>query len=105
MAVDTLGYLLALLVTAVNEQDRAQVGVLAEMVHDVTGQTVEEAFIDEGDTGDTTTQAAAEHGIRLEFVKLPDAKKGFSCSHAAGSLSAVLAGWLIFVVIPVTVND
>lgn len=38
MAVDTLGQLLALHVTAANEQDRAQVGVLAEAVQAVTGE-------------------------------------------------------------------
>lgn len=77
MAVDTLGHLLALLVTAADEQDRAQVGALAEAVQNATGQTVEVAFVDQGYTGDTAAQAAAEHGIRLEVVKLPDAKKGF----------------------------
>jgi transposase len=77
MAVDTLGYLLALLVTAADEQDRAQVGELAEAVQEVTGQTVEVAFVDQGYTGDAATQAAADQSIRLEVVKLPDAKKGF----------------------------
>jgi transposase len=76
-AVDTLGHLLALLVTAANAHDRAQVGELAEAVQEATGQTVEVAFVDQGYTGETAAQAAADHGIRLEVVKLPDAKKGF----------------------------
>jgi transposase len=40
-AVDTLGHLLALHVTAADEQDRAQVGMLAEAVQDITGESVE----------------------------------------------------------------
>ncbi|HEX3053051.1 MAG TPA: IS5 family transposase [Aggregatilineaceae bacterium] len=77
MAVDTLGHLLALYVTAADEQDRAQVAQLAQEVQAVTGQSVEIAFVDQGYTGDDAAQAAAEQGIRLMVVKLPDAKKGF----------------------------
>jgi transposase len=77
LAVDTLGQLLALRVTAANEQDRAQVGQLAQQVQALTGQSVEVAFVDQGYTGDRPTQAAAEQGIQLEVIKLPQAKKGF----------------------------
>lgn len=77
IAVDTLGHLLALLVTAADEQDRAQVGQLAQQVQRATGETVEVAFVDQGYTGDEAAQQAAEHGIRLEVVKLPTAKNGF----------------------------
>src|SRR3989475_2920266 len=77
VAVDTLGQLLALYVTPANEQDRAQVGQLAQQVQAVTGENVEVAFVDAGYTGDQPAQAATAHGIRLEVVKLPDAKKGF----------------------------
>lgn len=77
MAVDTLGHLLAVYVTSADEQDRAQVGELARQVQDVTGESVEIAFVDQGYTGEQAEQAAAEHGIRLEVVKLPEAKKGF----------------------------
>lgn len=38
--VDTLGHLLALKVTAASEQDRAQVGALAEREQEVTGETI-----------------------------------------------------------------
>jgi hypothetical protein len=41
LAVDTLGHLLALHVTPANEQDRAQVGELAQAVQEVTGDTVD----------------------------------------------------------------
>ncbi len=47
-AVDTLGNLLALHVTAANEQDRAQVEQLAQAVQEVTGGTVELAYVDQG---------------------------------------------------------
>ncbi len=46
MAVDTLGQSLALHVTPANEQDCHQVQVLVEQVQQVTGETVEVAFID-----------------------------------------------------------
>lgn len=77
LAVDTLGHLLALHVTAADEQDRAQVGQLAQQVQQATGEVVEVAFVDQGYTGDEAAQQAAEQGIRLEVVKLPDAKRGF----------------------------
>lgn len=77
IAVDTLGNLLAVLVTPANEQDRAQVGELAEKVQAVTGEAVELAFVDQGYTGEAAATQAAEHGMRLEVVKLPEAKKGF----------------------------
>lgn len=77
LAVDTLGYLLALHVTPANEQDRDQVGKLAAAVQDVTGQHVELAFVDQGYTGENPAQAAQVQGIRLEVVRLPEAKRGF----------------------------
>src|SRR5262245_54684755 len=45
LAVDTLGHLLALHVTAANEQDRAQVAELCAQVQEVTGKTVEIAYV------------------------------------------------------------
>ena len=44
-AVDTLGHLLALKVTAANEQERAQVADLAQAVQKATGDNVEVAFV------------------------------------------------------------
>lgn len=77
LAVDTLGQLLARYVTPANEQDRAQVEPLAQQVQEATGQAVELAYGDQGYTGAQAAQAAAAHGIQLEVVKLPQAKKGF----------------------------
>ena len=77
MAVDTLGQLLAVLVTPANEQDRAQVAALTEQIQEVTGESVEVAFVDQGYTGERAAADAEAHGIRLEVVKLPTAKHGF----------------------------
>ena len=77
MAVDTLGHLLALHVTAADEQDRAQAGKLAEEVQRQTGDSVELAFVDQGYTGDRPAADAAARGIELSVVKLPEAKRGF----------------------------
>ncbi len=77
MMVDTLGHLLALQVTAANEQDRAQVETLAEQVQTVTGETVSLVYVDQNYTGPQAAQDAAVHGIELHVVKLPEAKHGF----------------------------
>ena len=77
IAVDTLGHLLALVVTPANEQDRAQVQELAQQVQQLTGESVEVAFVDQGYTVEQPATDAENHGMRLEVVKLPAAKKGF----------------------------
>lgn len=76
-AVDTLGHLLALHVTAADAQDRAQVEQLAKTVQELTGQSVELAYVDQGYTGEDPRQAAQGHGIKLEVVKHTEAKRGF----------------------------
>jgi len=77
LAVDTLGHLLALRVTPASADDRAEVGGLAAAVQAATGQGVEPGFADQGYTGEKPAAAAKEHGIALEVVKLPEAKRGF----------------------------
>ena len=77
LAVDTLGHLLALLVTPADEQERAQVAALAAAVQAATGESVEVAFVDQGYTGEQAAASAAAQGIRLKVVKLPEAKRGF----------------------------
>lgn len=44
---------------------------------DTLGQTVTLAYGDQGDTGDRPKQAAAEQGIDLAVVRLPETKRGF----------------------------
>jgi len=77
MAVDTLGYLLALHVTSADKQDRAQVGKLAAEVQKQTGKSVELAYVDQGYTGERAAEAAKKKKIELSVVKLPGAKRGF----------------------------
>ena len=76
-AVDTLGHLLALVVTPANADERTQVAALAEQVQAVTGQHVEVAFVDQGYTGEEVATTAAAQGIQLQVVQLPEAKHGF----------------------------
>lgn len=77
LAVDTLGAFLALVVTPADEQDRAQVEELAAAVQEATGDTIELAYVDQGYTGQAAEAAADGWGIRLEVVKLPEARQGF----------------------------
>jgi transposase len=76
-AVDTLGHLLALKVTAADAQERAQVAELAAQVQAVTGRAVEVAFVDQGYTGEAAAEQAAASGIKLEVVRHTEAKRGF----------------------------
>ena len=46
-------------------------------VQEATGDAVEVAFVDQGYTGERAETGAAAHGIRLEVVRLPEAKRGF----------------------------
>jgi transposase len=77
LAVDTLGHLLALHVTPASANDRAAVAELAEAVQDATGESVTLAYVDQGYTGEQPAEDAQAHGIALEVVKLPEAKRGF----------------------------
>ena len=77
VAVDTLGHLIALHVTPASVDDRTQVGRLAEAVQTATGDSVDLAYVDQGYTGDRPAAAAEKQGIKLEVVRLPDAKRGF----------------------------
>ena len=76
-AVDTLGHLLALVVTPANQQDRAHVTELAAALQAATGETVKLAYVDQGYTGDEPAAAAQTQGVELAVVKLPEAKRGF----------------------------
>ena len=65
---------------------------LAAQVQAVTGATVEIAIMDQGYTGEQAAPEAAEQGIKLEVVKLPEAKKGFVLLPDAGWSSGVSPG-------------
>ena len=59
MVVDTTGLLLALHVTPADEQERDQIGKLAEEVQAVTKQSVKVCYADQGYTRDCPAQATA----------------------------------------------
>ncbi len=75
--MDTLGQLLAMVVTPASAGDRQQVAVLAKEVQQATGESVEVGFVDQGYTGEGSMQQAEKNGIQLEVVKLPQARRGF----------------------------
>jgi hypothetical protein len=68
---------LALHVTPADADDRAQVGRRAQAVQAAAGDTIDLTYVDQGYTGEKPAEAAREHGIELELVKLPEAKRGF----------------------------
>ena len=76
-AVDTLGHLLALHVTPADANDRDAVDHLTGAVQAVTEGSVEKAWVDQGYTGERAAAAAKRHGIELDVVRLPEAKRGF----------------------------
>lgn len=77
LAVDTLGHLLSVVITPANEQERAQVGELCARVQEITGQTVQVGFGDQGYTGEDPEYAAAVHNIDLQVITKPEGQTGF----------------------------
>ena len=75
-AVDPLGHLRAVKVTAANAQDRAQVRSLAQDVPHGTGETVTLADVDQGDPGQEAAQAAQDDGMHLHVIRRKDATRG-----------------------------
>jgi hypothetical protein len=64
IAVDTLGQLMALKVTPANQGDCEQVAALAEEVQQVTENSVDLAYVDQGYTGPNAAEAALQHGMK-----------------------------------------
>ena len=77
LAVDTPGHVVALHVIRADVGDRGEVGQLSAAVQAETDGPVETGFADQGYTGDKPAAAAHAHGIDLEVVKAPEAKRGF----------------------------
>ncbi|SDY61827.1 IS5 family transposase [Hymenobacter psychrophilus] len=77
IAVDTLGHLLSVVITPANEQERAQVDELCRQVPEVTGQTVQVSFGDQGYTGEEAEYATAVHDIDVQVIKKPEGQTGF----------------------------
>ncbi len=68
---------MALHVSPANVDDRTEVGRLAAEVQAETQDSVELGFVDQGYSGPKPAAAAKAHGIDLEVVKAPEAKRGF----------------------------
>ena len=82
VAVDTLGHLLAAVITPSNEADRGQVDALCQRVQQVTGQKVQVAYVDQDYTGEDAAYAAAVHDIDVhdidvQVITKPAGKTGF----------------------------
>jgi transposase len=77
ISVDTLGHLLAIVVTPASAQDRDAVAALAYATQQATGENVKIAYVDGAYRGPQAHDAAKEHGIQLEVVMLPETVKGF----------------------------
>ena len=77
IAVDTLGQLLSVVIPPANEQERDQVGKLCERVQEITGQTVQVGFVDQGYTGEEAEHAAAVHDTDLQIVKQLEGQTGY----------------------------
>lgn len=76
-AVDTLGHLLALIVSPADMQERDLAWGLADAVQEATGGSVKVAYVDQGYTGEAAAQDSAAEGVELIVVKHHEAKKGF----------------------------
>src|SRR5579863_2894150 len=89
-AVETLGNLLALLVTPANEQDRAQVGELAQAVQDLTSQSVELACVDQGRATPATTRLRKPKRTAFSWKSsnCPKPNAALSCCRGDGSWNA-----------------
>jgi hypothetical protein len=71
LAVDALEYLLALRMKAASEQDLIQVVESAKLVQVEAGETIEIAYVGQGNTGVSAADAVEEHGIKyVVFVIL-----------------------------------
>ena len=77
IAVDTLGNLLAVVISGAKTQERHEVASVCAKLKEATGGTVELAYVDQGYTGEVAAAAARTHDVELEVVKHTEAKRGF----------------------------
>ncbi len=96
LAMDTLGHLLATVITAANEQGRAQVAELAALVQQVTGQTVELAYVARATLARNPPQPPLHRASNSRSSSCPTPtapSAALSCCHAAGWWSGASLGW------------
>jgi hypothetical protein len=93
-AVDTLGHLLALIVTPADMQERDVAAGLAEQVQEVTGGSVKAAFVDQGYTGAATEADVARRGRGTDRGQAPRGEDGVRAAAPAmgGRADVRLAG-------------
>jgi hypothetical protein len=75
-AVDTLGYLRALVVRPAHDDERSHVEALAAQEQAVTDERVEIACVDSGYIGPEPAASAAKPGIELVVVKTSRSQVG-----------------------------
>src|SRR5215813_1940809 len=93
LAVDTLGPLLALPVTAANEQDRSHVHTLAEKVQAVTGGAVDLPTLTKGTWGRKRPRPII---CSWQSSSCPKPRKALYCCPSAGWWSVVMPGQRAF---------
>jgi hypothetical protein len=64
-----------------------------EGVRKLAGQSVDLAYVDQGYTGQKAADAAKAHGIALEVIKLPEAKRGFVLLPTLGGGTLLCLGY------------
>ena len=105
VAVDTLGHLLALLVTSANEQERAQVAKLTKQVQEATHRSVRLAYVDQGSTRTKNLPPKPRPtASSWRSSSSPRPSVASCCCPDAGWSSAPLLGWHAFAVSRVTTN-
>ncbi len=92
-AVDTLGLLLALKVTAASDQERAQVFDLCAAVQEATGQTVTLAYVDQGYTGRSRRRTRPATASTRAWSRTPRPVRGSSSCPGGGWSSGRSPGW------------
>ena len=105
IAVDTLGHLLALKVTAADQGDREQVAALAAEVQQVTGSTVELAYVDQGYTGQTQPKPRSSTASGSKWSNTPWPNEASCSCPAAGLSKEASPGPHAFAGSPETTND
>jgi transposase len=77
------------------------VAELAKAVQEVTGQSMEVAFVDQGYTGEQAAADAAQADLKLEVIKHYEAKRGFVLLprrwvvERSFAWAHVFGGWLV----------
>lgn len=100
IAVDTLGHLLALAVAPANEQDRDQVGQLAQAVQAEVEEPVKVAFVAQGYTGEQPAEAAAcfsfsesTERAKLDKERTGSRKSAVAASHGFNKTNPLFRRW------------